>query len=130
MVSEFLTGRIQRVQCEGLSTQAAVTSGVIQSSCLGPILWSIFMDSLLSEIDIPSVALADDFKLLASLVRHSHSTVQENIDRIYAYGLNVCECHYQSVNVWSYIMVSIILISYTIVGQVFYQLLIYLCISV
>ena len=64
-IQSFLTDRTQRVQCEGLSTQAAVTSGVIQGSCLGPILWSIFMDSLLSEIDIPSVAFADDFKLLA-----------------------------------------------------------------
>ena len=44
------------------------------------------MDSLLSEIDISSVAFADDFKLLASLTRHSHSTVQENIDHIYAWS--------------------------------------------
>ena len=43
------------------------------------------MDSLLSEIDVPSVAFADDFKLLASLARHSHSAMQENIDRISAW---------------------------------------------
>ena len=42
------------------------------------------MDSPISEIDIPSVAFADDFKLLASLARHFHSAVQENIDRIFA----------------------------------------------
>ena len=41
---------------------------------------------LLSKIDIPSVALADDFKLLASLARHSHSAVQENIDRFFAWS--------------------------------------------
>ena len=85
-IQSFLTGRIQRVQYEGLSTQAAFIFGVIKGSCLGPILWTIFMDSLLSEIDILSVAFADDFKLLASMVRHSHSTVQENIDRIYAWS--------------------------------------------
>ena len=62
-LQSFLTSRTQRVQCESLSTQAAITSGVIQGSCLGPTLWSIFMDSLLSDIDIPSVAFADDFKL-------------------------------------------------------------------
>ena len=85
LIQSFLTDLTQRVQCEGLlSTQAVVTSGIIQGSCLGPIFWSIFMDSLQSEIDIPSVAFADDFKLLASLARHSRSTVQENIDRIYA----------------------------------------------
>ena len=64
------------------------------------------MDSLLSEIDIPSVAFADDFKLLASLARNSHGTVQENIDRIYAWSqrmrmpLSISKClviHY-SVN--------------------------------
>ena len=81
-----MTGRTQRVQCEGLSTLAAVTSEVIQGSSLGSILWSIFMDSLLSEIDIPSVAFADDFKLFASLARHSHRTVLENIDRICAWS--------------------------------------------
>ena len=85
-IQSFLTGRTQIVQCEGLSTQAAVTSGAIQGSCLGPILWYIFMDSLLSEIDIPSVAFADDFKLFVSLALHSHSAVQENIDRIYAWS--------------------------------------------
>ena len=84
-IQSFLTDRTQIVHCEGLSTLAAVTSGVIQGSCLGPILWSIFMDSLLSEINIPSVAFADDFKLLASLACYSYSTVQENIDRIYAW---------------------------------------------
>ena len=44
------------------------------------------MDSLLSKIDIPSVAFADDFKLLASLARHSHSAMQENINCIYAWS--------------------------------------------
>ena len=44
------------------------------------------MDSFVSEIDIPPIAFADDFKLLASLARHFHSTVQENIDRIYAWS--------------------------------------------
>ena len=101
-IQSFLTGRIQRVQCEGLSTQAAVISGVIQSSCLEPILWSIFMDSLLSEIDIPSVAFVDDFKLLASLARHSHSIPCKKILIVFTRGFNVCECHSQSVNVWSY----------------------------
>ena len=85
-IQSFLTGRTLRVQCEGLSTQATVTSRVIQGSCLGTTLWSIFMDSLLSEIDIPSVAFADDFKLTASLARHSHSAMQENIDRIFAWS--------------------------------------------
>ena len=85
-IQSFLTGCTQRDQCEGLSTQAAVTSGVIQGSCLGPKLWSIFMDFLLSEIEIPSVTFADDFKLLASLARHSYSTVQENINRIYTWS--------------------------------------------
>ena len=85
-MQSFLMGRTQRVQCESLSTQAAVISGAIQGSCLGPILWSTFMDSLLSEIDISSVAFADDFKLLASLACHSHCTVQEHIERIYAWS--------------------------------------------
>ena len=34
----------------------------------------------------PNRLMADDFKLLASLARHSLSTVQENIDRICAWS--------------------------------------------
>ena len=86
MDTEFLTDWTQRVQCDGLSTQAAATSRIIQGCCLEPTLWSIFMDSLLSEIDIPSVAFADDFKLLASLARYSHSIGQDNINLIFAWS--------------------------------------------
>ena len=96
MDTEFLTGRTQRVQCKGLSTQAAITSDVIQGSCFGPILWSILMDSLLLEIEIPSVAFADDFKLLACLTRHSHKRILITCKRIlivFTHGLKVCECH-------------------------------------
>ena len=89
MNTEFFDGCTKRVRCEGLSTQAAVISVVIQCSCLGPTLWSIFMDSLLSEIYIPSVAFADDFKLLASLAHHFHRAVQENTDRIFAWSWRI-----------------------------------------
>ena len=105
-IQSFLTGHTQRVQCEGLSTQAAVTSGVILGSCLKPTFWSIFIDSLLLEIDISSVAFADNFKPLASLARYSHSAVQENIDRNFAwsqrmqmpYSITKCLVTYNGVN--------------------------------
>ena len=48
-------------------------SGVIQDSCLGPTLWSFFMDLLLSEIDIPAAAYADDdFKVMGNRARYNY----------------------------------------------------------
>jgi hypothetical protein len=49
-----------------LSASTQVTSGVIQGSCLGPTLFTVFIDPLLQSFDIPASVYADDVKLIAN----------------------------------------------------------------
>ena len=82
-VQSFLSGRSQAVRIgSSLSAAAAVTSGVIQGSCLGPTLFNIFLDRLLNDLDILAGAYADDLKFTANLVHHSYIKIQSNINRV------------------------------------------------
>ena len=82
-VQSFLSGRSQAVRIgSSLSAAAAVTSSVIQGSCLGPTLFNIFLDRLLNDLDIPAGAYADDLKFTANLVHHSYIKIQSNINRV------------------------------------------------
>lgn len=62
------------------SSTAKVTSSIIQGCSLGPILYYIFIDSLVHKINLPSQAFADDFKFLADVVVHSRPYIQSQID--------------------------------------------------
>ena len=81
-----------------LSAAAAVTSGVIQSSCLGPTLFNIFLDRLLNDIDIPAGAYADDLKFTANLVHHSYIKIQSNINRVNDWWPWSCRCPLKNVS--------------------------------
>ena len=87
-MQNFLSGRSQAVRVgSSLSASADVTSGVIQGSSLGPILFNIFLDGLLNDLDIPASAYADDLKFIANLVRHSFVKIQSNINRVYDWSV-------------------------------------------
>jgi hypothetical protein len=81
-VNSFLHRRMQAVRTTTLSSPAPVTSGVIQGSVLGPLLFVIYMDTLLRKLDIPAVAYADDLKLMGNLAHVTVQDVQRNIYRI------------------------------------------------
>jgi ribonuclease P/MRP protein subunit RPP40 len=71
----FLTGRTFRVRVgECYSRAADVSSGVIQGSILGPILY-LFIDSLLRKLKLPTLAFADDVKIIADVTAYSASVV-------------------------------------------------------
>ena len=79
----FLSGRTQQVRVgNSLSTCSYVSSGVIQGSILGPVLFTVFTDSLLRKTTMPVVGFADDFKFLADVSLHTRQEVQAVIDAI------------------------------------------------
>ena len=65
-----------------LAPTADVTSGVIQGSTLGPVLYDIFIDSLLRKIKLPSQAFADDFKFIADVIAQPRVVIQAEVDTI------------------------------------------------
>ena len=82
-LSSFLAGRTFSVRVgDSLSPTADVTSGVIQGSTLGPVLYDIFIDSLLRKIKLPSQAFADDFKFIADVIAQPRVVIQAEVDTI------------------------------------------------
>jgi hypothetical protein len=69
-ISDFLRGRTQRVVFRGSrSSRVLVESGVVQGSCLGPLLFNIFMADLPACLSSDVVQYADDstlFRLITS----------------------------------------------------------------
>ena len=80
-LSSFLTCRTFRMRVgDVLSVSVNVTSGVIQGSTFGPVLYDIFIDSLLRKITFPSQAFDDDFKFIADVITHSKDIIQNEIN--------------------------------------------------
>ena len=73
-VQSFLRERTQAVRIsEVLTSSVTITSGLIQGSSLKFTLFTIFIDSLLAELNIPASAYADDLKSMANLTHHRRS---------------------------------------------------------
>lgn len=63
-----------------ISPDLPVTSGTIQGSVVGPVLWSLFINQLAKRLRVPSVLFADDFKCLFNLQVISKEEAQAEID--------------------------------------------------
>jgi ribonuclease P/MRP protein subunit RPP40 len=67
---------------ECYSRAANVSSGVIQGSTLGPVLYDLFIDSLLRKLKLPTLAFADDVKIVADVATYPASVVQSDINTL------------------------------------------------
>ena len=67
-IKEFLNGRTQVVKVNGAESESApVVSGIPQGSVLGPILFIIYINDLLENIESEGLLFADDAKSLITL---------------------------------------------------------------
>ena len=67
-IRDFLTERKQFVEVRGQqSEQLSVTSGVPQGSVLGPVLFLVYINDLVDELECPALIFADDAKIFVKI---------------------------------------------------------------
>ena len=105
LIFSYLSGRSQRVSVNGtLSDEIMVTSGVPQSSVLGPLLFLVYIDDMLSVPDFSSCfCFADDTKL-ACAGEDMFNKCQKDLDKLLTWAadndltFNVDKCVYLQVS--------------------------------
>ncbi len=105
-IKEFLLNRKQTVVVEGQkSSFQRVISGVPQGTVLGPILFVIYINDLLSCIQYSKgFSFADDTKLIGAISgEHSVKLLQEDLDTVIEWSdVNNMELHEKKFEVVSY----------------------------
>lgn len=83
LIFSFLSDRKQRVKLNGsLSNYRAVQSGVPQGSILGPLLFSLYLNDLVNNIQFSKFHLyADDCQIYISGETHQINSVFENLNK-------------------------------------------------
>ena len=85
-IKNFLSNRKQFVTFgTARSPMISVTSGVIAGSCLGPTLFNIFIDSLVTGLKAIVVMFADDFKVLFNTTKMDKKLAQSEVNKIFAW---------------------------------------------
>ena len=87
----YLSERTQFVQInDGQSSEVSVTSGVPQGSLLGPILFLIYINSLVRVVKDCKIKLyADDAKIYFSHKKDEPSLIENDLQRIYVWASNM-----------------------------------------
>ncbi|XP_063900865.1 uncharacterized protein LOC135120487 [Zophobas morio] len=80
--SSYLCNRKQYVFVHGFSSEEFIaTSGVPQGSVLGPLLFNLFINDLVAELNVPCLLYADDIKIFTIIRNPSDcETLQNNLD--------------------------------------------------
>ena len=80
-IKDFLRNRIQKEVIRGTrSTSREVTSGLLQRSVLGPLLFLIFINDLPMELLSRLSLFADDSKLFSLIITNENRLKVNNID--------------------------------------------------
>ena len=86
LINDFLTDRQQKTRVgTSLSGNVNLTSGIVQGSCMGPLLFILFINDLADVFDaaVTPKLYADDVKLYASLETNIDCRrLQQNLDRL------------------------------------------------
>ena len=87
-IESFLTGRTQRVAVNGtLSEERAVLSGVPQGSVLGPILFLVFINDIVDDLETNIFLFADDSKLFNQIRSYDDmAAVQRDLVKLEAWS--------------------------------------------
>ena len=83
-VKDYLHERTQTVLVNGeKSYTAPVLSGIPQGTCLGPLLFVIYINDLLDEIDSDGFLFADDTKIFRKIASQEDSSIlQSDINKL------------------------------------------------
>ena len=83
-VKDYLSGRTQTLLINGeRSDTAPVISGIPQGTCLGPLLFVIYINDLLDDIKSDGFLFADDTKIFRKITSVEDSVaLQSDIDRL------------------------------------------------
>ena len=91
-IREYLRGRKQQVVVDGkLSDISSVASGVPQGSILGPLLFVLFINDIIDELNIDTHALlyADDMKVFRTIKSPAdHVKLQEDINKLAEWAIS------------------------------------------
>ena len=100
-VKEFLSGREQRVIVNGSqSTWINITSGIPQSSVLGPVLFLVFINDLPEVIKVLIKLFADEVKLYSLVTSNADNRAQFSLNRavdwskVWKMIFNIINCHH------------------------------------
>ena len=87
-INTFLVGRSQEVTVNGVKSKSApVISGIPQGSVLGPLLYVIYINDLLDNIESSGLLFADDTKLFRKVSRKSDAELlQKDIQLLEAWS--------------------------------------------
>ncbi len=85
LFSSYLCGRYQYVYCHGFkSVNFLQSSGVPQGSVLGPLLFNIYINDVVTQFDVKHLIYADDLKLFCSITTINDCIrLQDNINRLF-----------------------------------------------
>ena len=85
LLESYLSNRKQRVVIDGIySDQVSVTSGVPQGSRLGPLLFIIYINDILNELECEGLLFADDTSLTTwgEDANNATATINRDLERI------------------------------------------------
>ena len=100
-INAFLTGRSQVVQINGVNSESAkVISGIPQGSVLGPLLFVVYINDLLDNINSTGLLFADDTKIFRKITSEDDAKLlQQDIalleewSKIWLLKFNADKCH-------------------------------------